>query len=150
MSIDRDGFKKYSIYWILIVGIAAMIHTYLVTMVILIAIVSVTKEWLITKRLSIRETSITAIGLIFILLVEWWQIGFFSFGLLDSGSGGFGFYSLNLNALFNSMGTSRWLPSLELFDAKQYEGYAYLGLGMLLIGVIAVGFFFGSLTKKED
>jgi len=149
VSLDRDGYKKYFIYWMLIVGIAAMIHTYLVTMVLLIAIASVTKEWLITKRLSIREASITTIGLIFILLVEWWLIGFFSFGLLDSGSGGFGFYSLNLNALFNSMGTSRWLPGLKLFDAKQYEGYAYLGLGMLLIGVVAVGLFFGSLTKNE-
>jgi len=41
VSIDRDEFKKYSIYWILIVGIAAMIHTYLVTMVLLIAMASV-------------------------------------------------------------------------------------------------------------
>jgi hypothetical protein len=141
VSIDRDGFKKYSIYWMLIVGIAGMLHTYLGTMVLFIAMASVTKEWLITKRLSIKEASITAIGLIFILLIEWWLIGFFSFGLLDFGPGGFGFYSLNLNALFNSMGTSRWLPDLELYDVRQYEGYAYLGLGMLLIGVVAVGLF---------
>jgi len=92
VPIDRDGYKKYSIYWML--------------------------------------------------------IGFFSFGLSDSGLGGFGFFSFNLNALFNSLGTSRWLPGLELYDARQYEGYAYLGLGMLLIGVVAVGLFFGSLTKK--
>jgi len=150
VSIDRDGFKKYSIYWILIVGIAGMLHTYLGTMVLLIAIASVTKEWLITKRLSIKKASIAVIGLIFILLLEWWLIGFFSFGLLDSGLGGFGFYSLNLNALFNSLGTSRWFSGLELSDARQYEGYAYLGLGMLLIGVVAVGLFFGSLTKNED
>lgn len=50
-------------------------------------------------------------------------------------------YSLssNINSLFNSFGAySRFLPGLPVGN-KQYEGFAYLGAGMLLLVVVAIG-----------
>ena len=46
--------------------------------------------------------------------------------------GGFGLFSMNLNALINPLGLSRLLPTLPLGTDGQYEGYQYLGLGWML------------------
>ena len=57
-------------------------------------------------------------------------------GMIDS-VGGFGHYSANLNTLWNSLGRSRILPGLPQGDG-QYEGYAYLGAGVLLLVVLTI------------
>lgn len=45
---------------------------------------------------------------------------------------GFGYYSMNLNALINPLELSRLLPALPLGPDGQYEGFQYLGLGWML------------------
>ncbi|MEM5295101.1 DUF6311 domain-containing protein [Burkholderia sp. JPY481] len=62
-------------------------------------------------------------------------------------SSGFGFYSMNLNAFINPLGadgedTSRYVSTLPIGTAGQYEGYQYLGLGLLLF-VLMAGFMLG-------
>ncbi|HEX5287188.1 MAG TPA: DUF6311 domain-containing protein [Polaromonas sp.] len=47
-------------------------------------------------------------------------------------SDGFGFYSMNLNAFINPMGTSSYLMTLPNGTEGQYEGYQYLGLGAII------------------
>ena len=64
-------------------------------------------------------------------------LGGFS-GNASAGAGGFGLFSSNLNTLFNPMGYSSILPDLSIAVWGQYEGFAYLGLGMLILVVIAV------------
>ncbi|MBB5413941.1 hypothetical protein HDG34_007924 [Paraburkholderia sp. HC6.4b] len=59
-----------------------------------------------------------------------------------SDSYGFGFSSMNLNALINPLGanghnTSMYVSPLPTGTAGQYEGYQYLGLGLLLLVLIA-------------
>jgi hypothetical protein len=52
------------------------------------------------------------------------------------GAGGvaYGKYSMNLLSLVDPMHFSRWLPDIPIL-AGQYEGFAYLGLGMIALGV---------------
>lgn len=50
----------------------------------------------------------------------------------EGAHGGFGYHSMNLNALINSFGGSRLLPPLPLGTAGQYEGFQYLGVGWIL------------------
>jgi hypothetical protein len=50
----------------------------------------------------------------------------------------------NINAIINPMGTSNYLKDLPLAFESQYEGFAYLGLGMIL-GLIILG---GLYSKK--
>ena len=57
--------------------------------------------------------------------------------------GGFGYYSMNLNALINPLGLSRLLPTLPLGTDGQYEGYQYLGIGWMLFLV------WGLLTPRH-
>lgn len=52
--------------------------------------------------------------------------------------GGVGTYSANLDTFVNSWGASALLPALPTVEGQQ-EGYAYLGLGNLLLVAAAVG-----------
>lgn len=58
----------------------------------------------------------------------------------DAAPAGLGHYSANLNSLFNPMETGKYLSgfsllfkSLPLATDGQYEGYAYLGAGLILL-----------------
>lgn len=51
---------------------------------------------------------------------------------------GFGDFSADLGTLFNSHNLSRWVPGFPV-SGRQGEGYAYLGLGTLLIVATALG-----------
>lgn len=69
----------------------------------------------------------------------------------DASPAGLGYYSANLNSLINSMETYKYLsgystfvPSLPLATDGQYEGYAYLGFGAILM----VGFCIVSILKN--
>lgn len=63
------------------------------------------------------------------------------FGGLDSGmsaqNGGLGIYSFNLNNFVNPQGWSKILKDLPLYGNGQYEGFAYLGAGVVLLIVLA-------------
>ena len=56
----------------------------------------------------------------------------------NASTGGYGNNQLNLLAWFNSRGTSAFLPALPLQAPDQGEGYQYLGLGVLLVCLVAV------------
>lgn len=71
------------------------------------------------------------------LLLCMYVIGYFDG--FDAKAIGFGFFSMNLNALINPMGWSRYLPNLA-FKLGQYEGFQYLGLGLIFF--VLISFFF--------
>jgi len=48
-------------------------------------------------------------------------------------AGGLGHYSFNLNNFFNPQGWSIFLKDLKTYTTGQYEGFAYLGLGVLFL-----------------
>ncbi len=56
---------------------------------------------------------------------------------VDHGGYAIGGYNSNLNTLFNSMGNAM-IPGLVNKDDLQYEGFGYLGLGMLIMTVTAI------------
>ncbi|MGD9905246.1 MAG: DUF6311 domain-containing protein [Vicinamibacterales bacterium] len=69
----------------------------------------------------------------------WWLSGLF---VLDGdgslGAGGLGYYSMNLLAPVTPGGWSRLLPAVPVAgDGQVYEGFHYLGLGLLALVVIA-------------
>jgi len=45
----------------------------------------------------------------------------------------YGLYALNLNSLFNPSGYSNILPTLKQVSWHQYEGYMYLGFGVMIL-----------------
>ncbi|WP_035676749.1 DUF6311 domain-containing protein [Flavobacterium limnosediminis] len=51
----------------------------------------------------------------------------------------YGLYAFNLNSFFNSYGYySKFIPDLKMVTERQHEGFAYLGLGMIILTFISV------------
>lgn len=77
-----------------------------------------------------------SIGALFsVWVASSWVCGFFA--LPSFSMPGFGIYATDFFTFINSMGTSRFFPSLRNV-AGSYEGYCYFGLGMVLLGIVAL------------
>lgn len=117
------------------------IHLYLTAMILPILLAS---YWFVLKCLGLekfKKFSIYVFSIFFISLFELYLLGYFTYG--DIGGGGFGDYSMNLNAPFNSRWQSTFLPGLPWAEF-QYEGYQYVGLGgifLILLGLCGYIFF---------
>lgn len=124
--------RKRVFIWSFLVAVSSLIHPYMMVIVIVFAI-GASFCWYV---LSGNAQYIRFIGtsgwypvLAFGIL---WGIGYFSHGTLRDLGGEFGHYSMNLNAFWNSLGRSFFLPALPL-RGGQYEGFNYLGLGILVL-----------------
>lgn len=73
--------------------------------------------------------------------------GGFSSGM-QAENGGLGVYSFNLNAFFNPQDWSVIFQTLPLYGDGQYEGFAYLGAGAILLFLAAI-ISFAACTKVK-
>jgi hypothetical protein len=74
-------------------------------------------------------------------LTGWWLSGLFVLsGEGSLAAGGLGYYSMNLLSPITPGGWSRVLPELPVAgDGQRYEGFQYLGLGVLALLIVAAG-----------
>lgn len=94
----------------------------------------------VIKKFLKKEWWTGAVGLLSYLLTAAaviWMLGGFSSGM-DDGAPGLGYYSFNLNGFFHADGWSSILPELPYYADGQYEGFAYLGFGILCLAAIAL------------
>lgn len=119
--------RSYAVTWMVIVGLVGFTHPYLAAMVVPVALLSVLLEHR-REQLTDGYAATLSVGLLLLLGLEWWVSGLFGLGK----GGGFDFYTMNPNALFNPLEHSRFLPALPTAPG-QYEGFAYLGFGILLL-----------------
>lgn len=113
-------------------GLAAgMVQPYLAAMVLgVLGATAVSRgEAPLSRRVVALGAALTA------TLAGWWLSGLFL--LRSDGSlaaGGLGFYSMNLLAFIAPAGWSRLLPDVAMAsDGQTYEGFQYLGLGILML-----------------
>ena len=116
--------------------LAVLVHIYFIPMIYMVMLGYIATDIFGRKKLlrpiaCFISTTVCAIGTMFIL-------GAFSGGG-SYRAGGLGKYSANYNALFNSQGKAKYIAPLNFLDG-QYEGFAYLGLGIILGGAIALVF----------
>jgi hypothetical protein len=134
--------------WLVLAPLAAAVHPYLAAMVLgllLAAAVAAVGEGAAARRQvlgTLAAAPLLAAGMAYL-------VGAFGFGGQLS-AGGFGFFSANLLTWFDPMDWAgflarfgrdlaqgrEWstvLPPLGQATAGQYEGFAYLGLGMLVL-----------------
>jgi len=64
-------------------------------------------------------------------------------------SAGLGECSFNLNGFFNEKGYSRFLDALPMYHESQYEGFAYLGIGIFMLMVVAAVFIILELLQNH-
>lgn len=134
----------YAGLWLLIVALVGLIHPYLAAMVFPIAFVSLLREWT-AKRLRLIPALGLLVGMGGVLFLEWWLAGLLGTQQALE-SWGFDHFSMNVNALVNPLTRSRLIPPFHI-GGGQYEGFAYLGLGMIGLGIFAVVLLFRSAPR---
>lgn len=134
-SIYTD-IKKTMLYWGLVGVYIGSVHMYLLPMCGAFLCGFVLCSWLKEKRFSLKY-ALPGVSFAVCLFVTTYLLGGFS-TRAEAGSDGLGAFSFNLNGFFNAKGYSKFLPSLTTYHDGQYEGFAYLGLGVSLLLVIAL------------
>lgn len=125
--------RAIGLRWGLLIALAVLTHAYLAAMVAIIGAADLTRRLLQDPTFGLRALTYTAIPLLAIPILAMWQAGYF---VLDGYTGGGAdYYSMNLLAplLPTASFQSTFLPSHPVATDGQYEGFNYLGLGILLL-----------------
>jgi hypothetical protein len=164
MLLFRDVFYHYSlnIMWVIPAGLyllvrrdsgrawwpwAALAFVTLTWMPYFVVCVLVPWIWNLATRAAAREAQAKDVGRALI-----WMVGAVAaavvvdglwFNYSSTGGFGLGYYNANLLSLVNPMATpssdwSRILPSADVATEGQYEGFAYLGVGVLILLLITL------------
>lgn len=142
-SFNSD-LQRRKFYWGLLVSTTALVHAYLLAIVLAIWIADLVGRT--TKaQLSIRSSMYEFLLIFFLVSFFCWQAGYFSVGT-GTGSGGFGFYRMNILSPIDSNGWSYIMKDLPQ-TAGDYEGFNYLGLGTIFLLVL---FFPNFLATKNN
>lgn len=155
-SHDKLSAAKWKgiVVWGLFGALCASIHLYFLPMggILLLGYCLV----VIWKTKKVRNPLFSLLGYLIGAVAVTALLGGFSSNM-GLGSYGLGDYSFNLNGFFNPTGRfyfwSRLLPAQPQYIDNQYEGFAYLGFGMLfLLGVTLihwVGSAFSQFFSRE-
>ena len=116
---------------------AVMIHPYMAGMVSGMVVAYGARLFMYDRKINLGQFA--GFIAVFAVLVgaAAYALGFISSGK-QAGGWGFGYYSMNLNALFNPQGPENAEHTSLLFKnlpegPGQYEGYNYLGLGFAML-----------------
>lgn len=128
--------KKTALYWGLIGAYIGSVHMYLLPMCGAFLCGFVLCSWLKERHVRVKYI-LPGVSFLVSLFVCTYLLGGFS-TRAEAGSGGLGEFSFNLNGFFNAKGYSKLLPSLTTYCDGQYEGFAYLGLGVFILLAVAL------------
>ena len=125
--------------WCLVAFLGALIHPYFPPMVMAVALAYWTRRVWVDRARTPRAAAIALCAIVLPVMFAWWIAGAFTLHIGDGGGGvPYGIYSFNLLGFFDPGGFSQILPRVPGVPAEEWEGAAYLGLGILaLLGLIA-------------
>lgn len=124
--------RRNTIEWMICLGLTVACHPYLSFMCLMIFGAFVCKEILRNKSIqTIKQLILLCLLCLASMLLIAWQVGLFVNTASPASDVGYGFYKFNLNGFFNPLGQSYFLKTLP-HGIGDYEGFSYLGLGLLL------------------
>ena len=126
--------------WVLLFASAILVQLYFVAMLTPLWLVSLFFQYKREKKIKMLVVDLLITPAVMLVIV--YSIGLFSLSVGNLLAAGLGYFSWNLNGLFNPLKYSAILHALPLGVEGQYEGFSYLGLGNLLILPIALFLFF--------
>lgn len=145
---NKQDVLKTNIYQGILLVLSGMIHPYLVAMIVGFNFILPFKNIFIEKTLQLKQGVIIVSISICLLFLIWFIVGLVGWKSIDlEVQNAYGLYGLNLNSLYNSVGISPILPKFEYVSWYQYEGFGYLGVGLLLICLISLGVLFYIIKK---
>lgn len=130
----NNDIKKDIFSWSSLLVLSVLIHIYFVPMVLIFMFFRLLHEYLENK--DINKQIIVVVSAFLILTTAMFSVGAFYF--VKSVKGSLGTASANLNTFFNPQSVSPFIKSMPLATEFQYEGFSYLGLGMILFVLIII------------
>ena len=125
--------KEYSdSAWGALLGITALIHFYLLVMVLMIWAADLYQRLMI-KEMNYKQTVYAAAGCIGATLFIMWFAGYFMVEKSEHAFG-FGYFRMNLLSPISPDGWSGLLK-YQLTGDGEYEGFNYLGIGILVLSL---------------
>lgn len=128
--------------------LSALIHPYITFIIIGFTVILPLKFYLDKKYISFKNTIIYIVLSLISLLIVWAILGVI-FNSTMSVNTGYGLYSWNFNSFFNPDGFSSILPQLKKYSDRQYEGYSYLGVGMMVLIIISTVIFIINILRDK-
>jgi hypothetical protein len=127
--------------WAVLLVACALTHAYLLAMVGVVWGADIVGR-LIKKSLSFGRVTLEFPIILFATFLACWQAGYFS---VSDGfvANGFGFFRMNLLSVFDPDGWSYLLRDIPQ-AAGDYEGFNYLGLGVIFLGIYALPHLFSA------
>ena len=136
-SKNSDSVNKKQL---IILAISSLVNPYLFLIIFGFNFITPLKHFLIEKSINLKKLLLYPFLSSFVILFLWFIVGMITFSK-DEGLevvNSYGLYGFNLNNFYNSGGYSKFLPMQKWVLPYQYEGFAYIGLGMIILflGVI--------------
>lgn len=128
--------------WLALTATAALCHPYLLLMVLGLLAANAAQAWLVERSVSPYRLLCDGAGIGIVVFGLFWIVGYFS-GKGGMAADGYGYFSMNILAFFDPIfGSSRFLTQntfhKHFLPFGQYEGYLYLGAGMIVLGISAI------------
>ena len=133
----------------ILIALMAWTHPYAAMMALLLGGATLLKISWQERVIPLWQLLAVGIAWIGMTLGLWEVMGYFSVGEQQLKNSNFGLYSANANALFNSFDKTSILPALPIAKDGQYEGFAFLGVGVLLL-LLASLIFFPFVKRKTS
>lgn len=129
------------LWWSILLPCTLMIHPYTFAMLVASWLADLLDKLLIQKKLSIFQVLLEMVCAFTTTILVAWQAGYFM--NVSPGETGFGMYRMNLLAIFDPSGfdAANWsflynLPWVR--SNNNYEGFVYLGLGLIAVLLISL------------
>lgn len=135
----REGKEIFSKGYLILNVLSVVIHPYFLPMVMIFTVLTAWENILQFK--SRIKNGIYLIATVLLAYGAGWIVGALGWDV-ESARFGYGYFSMNLNALVNplSLGGYEWskfLPVLSQIHGN-YDGFNYLGLGIMLLAAVTL------------
>lgn len=145
---DKNNVKRLCIIWALMGALCVSIHSYYVFMTGIILGIQILEGIVKERKLQIKHVlPVVAFGLS--VIVSLWLLGGF-YGAGEVTTGGFSDFNGNLNCLINPMDYSRFFGELPFNGMFEYEGFGYIGFGVILLLIAALVSFVRELVSEKS
>ncbi len=133
--VHKDNYQKIgktSLQWLIVGALIGSIHLYFVPMCGMLLAGYILYSFVEEHRIRLKYIA-PGIGFCMGLFGSVALLGGFATGIDSGSSDSLGYYSFNLNGFVNPIGYSKVMKWLDVYQEGQYEGFAYLGLGLIIM-----------------
>jgi hypothetical protein len=135
--ILRPSQYKRTLLWALLLSLSVLTHFYIFAIVTILWLTDLVNHLLVQRDIGIKKGFQEILLALLCVTLLAWQVGYFAISASLNNDRGYGFYGMNVLGLIDSQGWSYIFES-RTNPSSWGEGFAYLGLGVIVAGFVAL------------